>query len=282
MNCKKAKSIDLVSYLKKQGFLVAKATSKDTWFYSPFREENTPSFKVNNANIFYDFGEGIGGTIIDFLMKYNNCSVKQALEALSKETFSIHQQKKQINIEHRSTYSIKKVAQLTDQRLLNYLNIRKINLRFAKQFCLQVNYSFSNGIEYYGIGFKNDSGGYEIRNKFFKGCLGKKAITQIKNNSSVVSVFESWSDFLSYLTLKKRIPFEDFLILNSTSMSKNVPEFTNGYSRVRLFLDNDSSGDSATSFLFQNLKTEIIDERIHYKNHKDLNELLISLSINAV
>jgi hypothetical protein len=35
------------------------------WYLSPFRNEATPSFKVNqSANLWYDFGEGKGGTVI--------------------------------------------------------------------------------------------------------------------------------------------------------------------------------------------------------------------------
>jgi DNA primase len=275
MNCKKAKLIDLVSYLKKQGFSAKKTTQKETWFCSPFRDEKTPSFKIDNAkNIFYDFGEGIGGTIIDFIMKYNNCSIKKALEILSEDSFPFHQQTK--HIKNKPTYSIKKVTELTNQKLLNYLNTRKINLQFAKQFCFQVHYSFDNKNENYGIGFMNNSGGLEIRNKNFKGCLGKKEITTINNNSEVVSMFESWSDFLSYLTLKNEVPKENFIVLNSTSMIKKAIELVANYNSIKLFFDNDDAGNTATDFLIKNIENRVVDNRIHYKSYNDLNEFLIS------
>jgi DNA primase len=278
MNCKKAKLIDLIFYLKKQGFKVGKTTAKDVWFYCPFRNnEKTPSFKVDIIkNVWYDFGEGIGGTIIDFIMKYNNCSIKEALAILSKGTFSIHQQTEQIMSKQTPTYSIKKITELTNQKLLDYLSCRKINLLFAKRFCFQVHYSFSNGKENYGIGFMNDVGGLEIRNKFFKGCLGKKEITTINNNSDVVSIFESWSDFLSYLTLKKEIPEENFIILNSTSLVKKVSSLLDNYALIQLFFDNDEAGNIATNFLIENTNNEIIDNRIHYKNFNDLNDYLLN------
>ncbi|OAD42949.1 toprim domain-containing protein [Polaribacter atrinae] len=278
MNCKKAKIIDLVSYLKKQGFRTGKTTIKDVWFYSPFRKnERTPSFKVDIVkNAWYDFSEGVGGTIIDFIMKYNNCSIKEALVILSGGTFSIHQQKEHVKNEQTPTYSIKKVTELTNQILLDYLSSRKINLTFAKRFCFQVHYSFSEGKDLFGIGFMNDIGGLEIRNKFFKGCLGKKEITTINNNSDVVSIFESWSDFLSYLTLKKEIPKENFIILNSTSMIKKVIDLLGDYSIIKVFLDNDTSGDQATNFLIENTNNKIIDKRIDYKNFNDLNDYLMN------
>ena len=278
MNCKKAKIIDLVSYLKKQGFKVGKTTTNEVWFNSPFRDnEKTASFKIDiTKNTWYDFGEGVGGTIIDFVMKYNNCSIKEALAILSEGTFSIHQQTKQIKTKTNPTYSIKKVTELTNQKLLDYLSNRKINLQFAKRFCFQVHYSFANGKENYGIGFMNDVGGFEIRNKLFKGCLGKKEITTINNNSDVISLFESWSDFISYLTLKKEIPKENYIILNSTSLVKKVIGLLDNYDTTKLFFDNDESGNKATDFLIENANSKIIDNRIHYKNFNDLNDYLMN------
>ncbi|WP_373943610.1 toprim domain-containing protein [Polaribacter sejongensis] len=259
-----------------EGFRVGKKTTKDVWYYSPFRNnEKTPSFKIDiTKNVWYDFAEGVGGTIIDFVMKYNNCSIKEALVILSEDTFLIHQQKKQIKNETNPTYSIKKVTELTNQKLLDYLSNRKINLKFAKKFCFQVHYSFSNGKELYGIGFMNDMGGLEIRNKFFKGCLGKKEITTINNNSDVVSLFESSSDFLSYLTLKKEIPKENFIILNSTSLVKKTIGLLDNYALIKLFFDNDESGNKATDFLLENINSKIIDNRVYYKKHNDLNHYL--------
>ena len=276
MNCKVAKTIEMNSYIFKQGFRVGKKTTKDVWYYSPFRNnEKTPSFKIDiTKNVWYDFAEGVGGTIIDFVMKYNNCSIKEALVILSEDTFPIHQQTKQIKSETKPTYSIKKVTELTNQKLLDYLSNRKINLKFAKKFCFQVHYSFSNGKELYGIGFMNDMGGLEIRNKFFKGCLGKKEITTINNNSDVVSLFESSSDFLSYLTLKKEIPKENFIILNSTSLVKKTIGLLDNYALIKLFFDNDESGNKATDFLLENINSKIIDNRVYYKKHNDLNHYL--------
>ena len=74
------KNTDMVDYLSSLGFKPAKVTRNDYWYISPFREETTPSFKVNrNINRWYDFGEGKGGNIVDFGVLYHNCSVKELL-----------------------------------------------------------------------------------------------------------------------------------------------------------------------------------------------------------
>ncbi len=55
--CAEANQIDLVDYLQKCGHQAIKIRNNDYWYLSPFREEKTPSFKVNRKlNIWYDHG----------------------------------------------------------------------------------------------------------------------------------------------------------------------------------------------------------------------------------
>lgn len=276
MNSIKAKQIDLVNFLKKTGYVPKKINNIDAWFLSPFRAENTPSFKVNiNRNIWFDFGEGIGGNIIDFVVRLENCTVKAALIKLSQESFSFH---KQINLhEIKNKYSINKITEISNHNLISFINSRNINIEVAKKYCLQIHYTFQNTSEYYGIGFKNDKGDFEIRSKYFKGCLGKKEITTINNNSKTIIIFESWSDFLSYLTLKiDNENNENFIILNSTSMTNRVLSVLNNYEFIKLFLDNDDAGNKATNSIINSTYNNVIDCRYLYKNFKDLNEYLIN------
>lgn len=278
MNCQKAKQIDIISFLNKYGYVPQKTNDLVSWYLSPFRKEKTPSFKVNSKdNIWFDFGEGIGGNIIDLVVKLENCDVKCALEKLSNNSFSFHQQTK--FEESESEYLIKKIIDITNENLINYISSRKMNVEIAKKICFQVHYTFKSmkQNEYYGIGFMNDSGGIEIRSKYFKGCLGKKDITSINNNSNSVLIFESWSDFVSYMTLKnKTLKQENYIILNSTSLTKRAGVLLQNYKHVSLFLDNDEAGDKATKSIINSLSVDVIDCRNLYENYKDLNDYLIN------
>ena len=71
----------------------------------------------------------------------------------------------------------------------------------------------------YALGFKNDSGGYELRNKNFKGSGSPKDIRFIENGSNTLAVFEGFFDFLSYRSLyyKQQGHLGNFLVLNSAS-----------------------------------------------------------------
>ena len=82
------------------------------------------------------------------------------------------------------------------------------------------------GKQYYAIGFKNNAGGYELRNEKFKASSSPKDITLIKNQAEKIAVFEGFFNFLSYQAIhqKQEQPPTNFLILNSTSFfQKSLP-----------------------------------------------------------
>lgn len=283
MNCKKAKQISLVSILEKIGAVKKKITEREIWYLNPFSNEKTASFKIDIAkNIWFDFGNlGRGGNVLDFVMLYYRCDLKGALEILDKDyhSFSFHKQPiLKFAGQIKKNYEIESIKPITSYRLISYLKSRCLNFELVKQYCVEVTYSM-NGKNYYGVGFKNDTDGFEIRNEDFQGCLGKKSITSILNNSKTVSLFESWSDFLSYLTLKNNIPNEDFIILNSTSMVKNTKDILNNYSELKLFFDHDKSGRNALAFIQKNTANQIIDCSIHYSKFNDLNEYLVNRKV---
>lgn len=55
------------------------------WALSPFKDEKTPSFSLNTEKQrFYDFSSGVGGNLIHFIRKYDNCGFNEALDKLMK------------------------------------------------------------------------------------------------------------------------------------------------------------------------------------------------------
>ncbi len=280
LSCTKAKQISIAEFLKTSGYKPEKDKTHEAWFCSPLRSENHASFKVcRRKNVWFDHGTGLGGTIIDLVMKLRNCTISEALLFLSDSSysFSFHQQPK-IDIK-QNKYTIQKVCDLQSPKLLNYIKGRKINLDLAKQFCREVHYSFDDQKIYSGVGFQNDLNGFEIRYFKFQCCLFKKSITSILSHSPTACFFESWSDFLSYLTLKKRIPKEDFIILNSTSLVKKTEHLFSNYKRLKVFFDNDSAGQSACNYIQNLAPKEAIDCSIHYSDYNDLNDYLINSEI---
>lgn len=84
MNIEQAKQIPIVEVLDRLGHTPHRQVRDQLWYFSPFRSEATPSFKVNPiANLWYDFGEGRGGDVIDLVMGIDRLrSVSSALARL--------------------------------------------------------------------------------------------------------------------------------------------------------------------------------------------------------
>lgn len=285
-SCKEARQIDMVAYLKKLGYTPQKINGKDYWYLSPLRDEKTASFKVNQAfNIWYDHGSGQGGNIIDFGILYHRLPISDLLHLLAQHhpclTFSFQpplpvtagERKKQWD--NRAKIVVVDTRQLTSQHLLSYLETRHIPIEIASQYCREVDFMLY-GKRHTVIGFPNKSGGYELRNDYFKGSSSPKAPVFFNNGREIVTVFEGFFNFLSYLTLEQRNPFAltNFLVLNSLSFFQKAREQMEAHRKIMLFLDRDSAGmNCATQAIKSNPKYR--DESMLYGQYKDLNDWLV-------
>lgn len=277
MNCKQFNTIKLEEVLVSLGHHPTKQNEKEAWYLNPFSTETQASFKLNKrSNVWYLHSEGIGGNNIDFMKKYLNASIKEVLEWVEKQNFSSFQQQsfQRQNLEnlHRN-YEILEIINVQHSALLEYLNERKVANQ--AKFIQEIHYRI-NGKNYFGIGFKNDSGGYEIRNKYAKICLGKKDITTIKNDSDKVRIFEGFFDFLSFKKVEEYLEKEpsNYIILNSVSMVSKIKSSLENYKSIELYFDNDEAGNRAVEIL-KNELNNAEDGRVFYQNFKDLNEYLI-------
>ncbi|MDR2918205.1 MAG: hypothetical protein LBV72_02420 [Tannerella sp.] len=172
MNAIQAKQIQIADYLHSQGIYPKEIKGNICWYYSPFRNERTASFKVDNdKNAWYDHSSGEGGNILDLVMKLHNIpSISGALAHLSGKTittqpvqpFSFQQQGNSNGFEEINTQP------LTNPQLIRYLQERKIHIPLAEKLCKEIHYKV-NDKPYFAIGFVNDKGGYALRNGLFKG-----------------------------------------------------------------------------------------------------------------
>ena len=277
MNCNQFNSIKLEEVLVSLGHHPTKQNEKEAWYRNPFANENHASFKINkNMNYWYLHSEGIGGNNVDFMKKYLNASVKEVLEWAEQNFFSFQYQNNS-NTKQKAlanNYTIIEVKDLQHQALLEYLKSRKVENQL--EFLKEIHYRM-NDKNYFGIGFKNDSGGYEIRNKYSKICLGKKDISTIKNSSENVKIFEGFFDFLSFKNVENFLEKEpsDYIILNSVSMISNIKNSLRNYENIELYFDNDEAGNRALEMLKNELEN-IEDCRVLYSDFKDLNEWAMS------
>ncbi len=275
-----ARQTDMIDYLSKLGYEAAKVRNNDYWYLSPLRDEKIPSFKINKKlNRWYDHGLGKGGNIIDFALQYHNCTIGELLNLLSNVSSfhrSLQAPAKQIRASEESKIKITKEAPLLSFALVRYLQKRKIPLEVAERFCKQVKYEL-NGKEYFAIGFKNNSGGYEIRNPYSKLSSSPKDITTFNNGAKEAAVFEGFTDFLSFMAIHQNQQQNnyDFVILNSVSFFERARPFMEEHEAIKLYLDNDSTGQNYSRYALS-LSNKYKDESHLYKLYKDLNEWLVN------
>ncbi|WP_313103128.1 toprim domain-containing protein [Empedobacter sp.] len=280
MNCKTInEQIKMIDYLAQKNINPIKIKNNEYWYYSPFRNENTASFKVDiSTNRFYDFGEGIGGTLIDLISKLENISVKQVIRKVTND-FSFPKQD-HLNEFYSDPQISNKISILQNKSIFNYnlkryLKSRGIENSEYWKYIREIHFSTDNINNLYSVGFENNSGSFELRNSFYKGSTGKD-ITTLLNNSNKLNVFEGFMDFLSWLEIFG-IETEDFLILNSISMQTKIKDILGhkNYDTVNLYLDNDEAGKTLTEKVKSTFSQSKDCSKL-YCNHKDLNEFLIS------
>ena len=283
MNCKQFNSIKLEEVLISLGHHPTKQTEKEAWFLNPFATENQASFKLDKRNnIWYLHSEGIGGNNIDFMKKYLKSSVKEVLEWTEKQNFSSFQPQNVIQKQNslKQNYQITEIKELQNENLKDYLQQRGLS---TKVYPLVNEIHFTIGEKnLYAIGFENLSGGWELRNSFYKGSLQKKDISILNfNNESQnqnkigkrIAVFEGFMDALSFVEMK---PFfnGDLLVMNSISLLNKTKDHLKNYSEIHLFLDNDKAGEICKNEILKSFPEAKNHSEI-YALHKDLNDYLL-------
>ena len=282
------KRYPIVEYLERKGIKPVRRTPSYALYRSPLREETHPSFKVDTQkNLWIDYAEGRGGSIIDLCMRLEGCTLSEAICRLEQ------------NVSDNITYSSRKdfvpnnsqpvmavngarrlieISDTLPPHLQEYLTKERcIDMEKAIPFLKCISYEVRSRL-YQAIGYANLSGGYELRDdKTFKGTIAPKDITPIfTDRAEPVCIFEGFMDFLSFLSMKEEIT-NHCLVMNSVSNVARTIRYLNDrhLTHIRAFLDNDEAGRRAVQdFIKAGFHVE--DMNIHYKDFKDLNEYHVS------
>lgn len=273
MNCKNIKQkIGIRAVLESFNHFPVKENKKTAFYFALDREEKIPSLSVDFVkNQAFDFGTGSSYDVISIVQQIKKCSVSDALRYLSQFAGLSENSSLKTPTIKGENYRITKVQEVRHAALLDYLEYRKVFEQ--KDLVKEIHYEIGEK-QGFGIGFENQSGGFEIRNPYSKICFGKKDITLIQSSakSSEIAIFEGFFDYLTYRNLENsKVPSCDFLILNSTAMLFKAEEILKNYSKIFLFLDNDENGKS-TKLKIQNQYKSIEDCSLIYHDFNDLNE----------
>ena len=173
MTIAEAKQLRIVDYLARLGHRPRNIKSDQYWYFSPLRDERTPSFKVNDRlNEWYDFGAATGGDLVELGKHlYQTDSVSEVLAYIGKHENAIPIQR--VRIPGTTPRPVE--ADMKDVLVVPLQHHALLS--------------------------------YGVRNPCYKGCIRCKDISVIRHSHSEaqnrVCVFEGFMDFLSYLTLKQ-------------------------------------------------------------------------------
>ena len=266
MDIEAMKRFPIEDFLARLGHHPVQRRANAIWYRSPYREEHTPSFKVNpEKNLWFDFGEGKGGNIFalagEFIKTGDFLTQARYVAEVAGMPAQDYGPQKAVDTHRSDGHSFEdvEVLPLQNRALLHYLQERGIPSAVAMANCKEMRYT-THGKRYFAVAFGNESGGYEIRNPFFKGCVPPKDVTLLPSGSAVCNVYEGFVDYLSARALGIG-GGEDHLVLNSVSNVARAYRHLDGYGTVRCHLDNDEAGRKTTSDLIRLCpRSEVIDQ----------------------
>lgn len=291
MNIENAKTIPLSDILSKIGFEPYEQNNVEARYYSPFSKEKRPSFKVDlKKNEWHDSEERLSGDIVKFACVYlektnESCTVSDALrfiENISGNAPGIKPVQTQRDAPSEGKLSIVGVKKIAHPALIQYLDKRGIPLEFAKPILKEVRVrNNKTGNSMFALGLKNEEGGYELRNPFFKGYVGKRTVSFIRGSIPKPDGLHVFKDAMDYLSITTHYKFEklqaDTIILNSLSCMQDATPYIKGYGykAVWTYMDNNEDGKNASEALDKFFKTQ--EGLVHrpmnhlYEGQKDVN-----------
>jgi hypothetical protein len=300
---KAKREIRLADVLAKLGRQPVQQHGDDWWYISPFRQEEEASFHIcTRRNIWNDFGD-TGGSVIDFAMRFFGCGPGQALWHLRR----LHNAPVPAwapvlaaaagAAPVRSPIVLKKVKPFENRILVGYLQRRGIPYGLAQRY-VQEAYYVHQGRSFFGVAFKNDEGGYELRSgghaddptkTGFKGAVPPKAITTLHAEQmtpgGAVAVFEGFVDFLSWLAhTGQREPPLPVIVLNSGTLKERGLAALRrlGAGTVQVYFDHDGPGRRLTAEFAAALPgVNVQDEAGVYQGYKDYNAMLEAMCQQA-
>lgn len=168
----------LADFLARLGHEPVRRSGNELWYLAPYRGERTPSFRVNVAKqLWYDFGLGKGGDIFtlagEFLQSDDFRTQAKFIAEAANMTVTGWEKPAYLPKPIEPVFEDVEAVPLFRSPLTEYLAERGIPYAIASRHCCRLNYGV-RGKRYFAVGFPNMAGGYEVRSRYFKGCIPPK------------------------------------------------------------------------------------------------------------
>ena len=267
-------------------------------YYSPFRDERTPSFQIDEAkNTWYDYGTSEGGGLFDFVCKLAGITRGEVYDWLASFRHMVPESEYKAVLAplmQRKPQASRIVIDsashtFTKDKLIEYAQSRAVSKEALAKYCEEVIYHIDSAPDrkFFAIGFKNNSGGYALRSSISKQCSSSDITTLDSSGqmsrevtSDKVIVFEGFMDFLSWITeVKQQTPQYDCCILNSVSNVAKALPWIMEHRNIAAFMDNDQAGRETLQKIIDSVSESTHDVCVYdmarlYEGYNDLNEKL--------
>ncbi|GAA3989587.1 toprim domain-containing protein [Mucilaginibacter dorajii] len=244
----------LVDLLSRLGYQPVPKRGRERMYYSMLRDNGTqPSFCVNDdLGVWFDHGAGKGGNIIDFGLAYwknlgFNEVVKKIQDVCSVAPAAprVLRPRKPVKVYH----VVEKVKPLgAHPAITEYLKSRGV-FDVAKFYLSEVYYYVEDDNDtrkhYFAAGWLNENNSWEVRNRYFKGCMGHKGITFIPGHPKQAAIFEGFIDFLSW-RFENPDAEHSIIVLNTLTLLHQAINKAKAFSCLDIYFDRDKAGVLAT------------------------------------
>jgi len=291
LNAKELKEqASIVELLSRLGYEPVKKFGKEHMYRSMLRDgDNDPSFSVDDKiGAWFDHGTGKGGNVIDLgLALWPDLDFNQVLEKIqvaSNMTSPVRREPRpRLPVRARS-YVIEKTKAIgTHPAITAYLQSRGI-FDVARKKMSEIYYHIRNEKgdkkQFFAAGWQNDAGSWEVRNRYFKGCLGQKAISVIPGDPRSAAVFEGYINYLSWLK-EHPAATQTVIVLNTLSLLQTGIKAAIQFPSIDLFLDRDTAGVHATKDFIKALPYAS-DRSAMYDKFNDYNDKLVASGKNEL
>jgi hypothetical protein len=270
----------IVGLLSRLGFQPVPKRGRERMYVSMLRDNDSqPSLSVNDdLGVWFDHGTGKGGNIIDFGLAFwkhlsFNEVIKQIQEACAIEPgeMRINRPRKATKIPHYIVHQVKPLG--THPAITEYLKSRGVFE--AAEKCLKEVYYYvedDKGVrkQFFAAGWQNENSGWEVRNKYFKGCMGHKGITVLESDPKKAAVFEGYINYLSW-RIENPLADHSIIVLNTLSLLQAGINKAKLYSSLDIYFDRDKQGFTATKDFIKALPYGT-DRSAVYNGHNDYND----------
>jgi hypothetical protein len=206
--------VSITALLARLGHQPAHKSGTESVYRSVLSQDGKKrSLCVNDTlGVWYDKGTGKGGNVIDFgLALWPGMDTQKVCGKLSEVMQQVapaaSANVKQSGKRRRKTlklpyFQIDKICELGQTPAIQQFLERRGIWEEAQGILREVHYhkvdNHQDPVSYAAAGHCNESGGWQVRNKYFKGCLGTKGLTMLLRDNRRLVIFKDIFDYLSW------------------------------------------------------------------------------------